>query len=459
MIQPVRALLLVIALIWLAACSGGNDNSNPSQTGTPPGSNSPPGSSPPQPTAQVGRFNAPVASIIPVPDGNGDIYVAGPFTTYNNQPVRPVVRLRPNGTLNDNFKLSDTVSRVGSAARLTTVIATADDGSGDLYVSDTVHLWKVNSAGAIAPGFTAGELVYTNQPPDGPGSILYAIAPVGDGSGRMYLGGIFDRYNGTPANHLIRLNTNGMIDPAFVSETGSYVRNILPAKDGGGDLYVMDYGRVGPNAFAPTSVGRRNADGTPDPAFGFRPVDGTVKSFTLAEDGSGDIFIPGSFIRVPENTILPRPGFVRLNSDGSLDQTSPRLNSDGTPDPTSTWPQLLFPNFLTKTTDGTNDWFAVTNPNVLNGSLDPSEVQRRKADGGTLDTTFTVGRASGAVGTAECLSTYGSELCNGINVVMPAPDATGDIYVAGGFTTYNSVPAGHIVRIHSNGTLVAPSSQ
>jgi hypothetical protein len=202
---------------------------------------------------------------------------------------------------------------------------------------------------------------------------------------------------------------------------------------------------------SPARVGRRNADGTVDPAFGFRPVDGPVKSFTLAEDGSGDIFIPGSFIRVPENTIIPRPGFVWLNSDGSLDETSPRLNADGSPDPTSTWPQLLFPNFLTKATDGTNDWFAVTNPNVLNGSIDLSEVQRRKADG-TLDTTFTAGEASGAAGTPECLSTHG-ELGIGISFVMSAPDATGDIYVAGGFTTYNSVAVGHIVRINRDGTL------
>lgn len=442
-----------IAMPLLYACSGGSDSSP--QANAPPETNAPPVSTP-QPTAQVERFNAPVAGIIPVPKGNGDIYVAGPFTTYNNQPVRPVVRLRPNGTLNDSFKLTDTVSRVGSDfGRLTTVIAAADDGSGDLYVSDTIHVWKVNSAGAIASGFTAGEITLAVPTSiDDHGRYLFAIAPVGDGSGRVYLGGVFDHYNGTPVGHLIRLNTNGTIDPAFfVPEAGWYVRNILPAKDGTGDLYVMTYGQVGPSSFAPGSVIRRNADGTLDPAFGFRPVDGPPSTFTLVEDGSGDLFVTGNFIRVPENPDIPRPGFVRLNSDGSLDETSPRLNSDGSLDPTSTWPQLYNPTFGTKATDGTNDWFVVTNPNILKGgSRDPSEVQRRKADG-TLDTTFTAGQASGTVGTAECLSTHSSDLCNGINFVMPAPDATGDIYVAGGFTTYNAVPVGHIVRINSNGTL------
>jgi hypothetical protein len=445
-----------MAMIWLAGCSGGSDNSTPSQTGTPPGStpppgsNTPPGNTTPQPTAQVGRFNAPVVGIISVPNGNGDIYVAGHFTTYNNQPVRPVVRLRPNGTINDGFKLTDAVSRVGEAAVVTTVIVAADDGSGDLYLSDTLHVWKVNSSGAIASGFTTGELTYINRDAFfDVGPILYAMAPVGDGSGRVYLGGIFDRYNGTPVNHFVRLNTNGTIDPAFIPNTDvGWIWNILPAKDGSGDLYVINYGnfRGTPSGFEPGFLRRLNLDGTIDPGFlMFRGVDGPPYTVTHVEDGSGDLFVTGGFMRVPENTIIPRPGFVRLNSDGSLDETSPRLNSDGTPDPTSTWPQLMFPKFLTKATDGTNDWFAVTNPNVLNGSLDPSEVQRRKADG-TLDTTFTAGQASGLVG-PEC------NLCNGISFVLPAPDATGDIYVAGGFTTYNSVAVGHIVRLNADGTL------
>jgi hypothetical protein len=44
-------------------------------------------------------------------------------------------------------------------------------------------------------------------------------------------------------------------------------------------------------------------------------------------------------------------------------------------------------------------------------------------------------------------------LCDGIEIVMPAPDSTGDVYVAGGFTTYNTVTVGHIVRVNQDGTL------
>ena len=65
--------------------------------------------------------------------------------------------------------------------------------------------------GAIAPGFSSGEIAHLNQLPDGPGPVLYAIVPVGDGSRRLYLGGIFDRYNGTPVAHLVRLTLMGQL--------------------------------------------------------------------------------------------------------------------------------------------------------------------------------------------------------------------------------------------------------
>ena len=65
--------------------------------------------------------------------------MAGHFTTYNNQAVRPVVRLRPDGTLNASFKLTDAVTApspdLPPSARII-AIAAADDGSGDLYVGE-----------------------------------------------------------------------------------------------------------------------------------------------------------------------------------------------------------------------------------------------------------------------------------------------------------------------------------
>ncbi len=443
--------MCMVMVFFITACSGGSDNSNPPPTSGPPGNTTP------LITGQPGRFDAPITAMVPVPNGHGDIYVAGHFTTYNDQRVRPVVRLKPDGSLDQTFQLTEAVVAPAPNIQIT-AIAAADDGSGDLYVGehhssfnapdDGPHVWKVTSTGALAPAFTSGVLRNTVVMLPGPQTLsaqLYDMAPVGDGSGRVYVGGLFNRYNDTSILHLFRLNTNGTVDTTF-GALNPIVRKLLVAKDGSGDIYVMTYGQVGPSSFAPLSVERRNADGTLDPAFvSFRPVDGRPSSFTLAEDGSGDLFVTGGFIRVPENTIVARPGFVRLNPDGSLDESTPRLNSDGSPDPTSTWPQVMFPKFLAQAKDGTNDWFVVRGV-LTDGVITSDQLQRHKADG-TLDVNFSPGQATGVdASTQQCV-------CAGINLVMPAPDSTGDVYIAGGFTTYNSTSVRHIVRINPNGTL------
>ena len=163
----------------------------------------------------------------------------------------------------------------------------------------------------------------------------------------------------------------------------------------------------------------------------------------LVEDGSGDLFAVRGFSGRPPTF----PGFARLNSDGSIDEGSPRLNPDGTPNLTSPWAEAWFPDFVTKTTDGTNDWFVV-------GQGLPSRptplLRRFKADG-TLDPSFTAGiQATRGEIPANCVK---GGACFGINLILPAPDNTGDVYVAGSFTTYNSVPVGHIVRLNRDGTL------
>ena len=48
-----------------------------------------------------------------------------------------------------------------------------------------------------------------------PGRI--ALTPAPDGSGDLYIGGDFQSYNGAPVGHLIRVNSNGTIDPGPVT--------------------------------------------------------------------------------------------------------------------------------------------------------------------------------------------------------------------------------------------------
>ena len=90
---------------------------------------------------------------------------------------------------------------------------------------------RLNADGTVDTAFVTGT---------GFNNTVYSIAPAGDGSGELYVGGSFASYNGTPANDLLRLNANGMMDAAFATGAGfnDTVFSIAPAGDGSGDLFV-----------------------------------------------------------------------------------------------------------------------------------------------------------------------------------------------------------------------------
>ncbi len=105
--------------------------------------------------------------MISAPDGTGDIYVAGYFTTYNGQPVAPLVRIGADGTLNKTFTLGLNIRIDSPEGQEIMAIGPVDDGSGDIYVAavhersdffPVVRLWKLNADGSIDSSFTPGEV-------------------------------------------------------------------------------------------------------------------------------------------------------------------------------------------------------------------------------------------------------------------------------------------------------------
>lgn len=412
----------LIILVLLAGCSGGDSPSASS-------SNSPPGTGPGGgPTGQPGRFNDRVTAIIPAPDGSGDIYVAGLFTTYNAQAVSPLVRIRPNGTLNETFTLRLNIIRANSQYVL--AVAPVDDGSGDIYVAvqdvpaDTIRVWKLNPDGSIDASFPPGEVIFTER-----NSLeipyIYTIVSVGDGTGRAFICGRFDRYSGVAVKHIVRVTPAGTLDPTFQS-AATHTTTVVPADDGTGDLYVINRRICGPSCEGPNTVYRLNADGSVDSGFtplmaGTIQFEGTINAVLPVGDGSGDIFVGGNTIflgtGVPAPTVNP-DGFVtlaRLNPDGSFDLTSPKPAFNQSVD------------HLKRAVDGTRD--------ILIANF--ATVMRFKADT-TIDPTFIVGRVMEGFF---------------IPVLLPLTDGSHDFYVGGDVTNYNDVPVGRIVRLNANGTL------
>jgi uncharacterized delta-60 repeat protein len=137
--------------------------------------------------------------------------------------------------------------------------------------------------------------------------------------GKILVGGDFINYNGTGANYIIRLNSNGSVDSSFVYGSGfnNVVSTIAIQSDGkiliGG--YFTDYNGTGANRII-----RLNSDGSVDSSFvygsGFDSPKISVRTIAIQSDGK--ILAGGDFTNyngTGANYI------IRLNSDGSVDSS------------------------------------------------------------------------------------------------------------------------------------------
>lgn len=245
-----------------------------------------------------------VSIIVPLNDGSGDIYVGGPFTSYNGTVVgNGLIRLKDDGSLDSGF---NTGSGWGEF-----VIAPAIDGSGDVYVARSTGpgIARLNNDGSIDAGFDTG--------PTGFNGKVRAIAVATDGSSDVYVAGEFSDYNGVGTTGIVRLNSDGSLDMGFVAgpQFEGSIHLITLAIDGSGDIYA--------DTKTPGSIRRLNNDGSIDGGFatgsGFNnPLfNSSVTSIALATDGSGDVYIGGFSIIFTYNSILV-DNLVRLTQEGAL---------------------------------------------------------------------------------------------------------------------------------------------
>lgn len=255
-------------------------------------------------------FNNYVYAITPAGDGTGDIYVGGAFSIYNGMGSHRIVRFNSDGTVDTGFVVG---SGYDNEVR---TIARVGDGTGDIYVGGSFityngirspQIIRLNTDGTVDRQFAIGS---------GFNGEVRAIVPVGDGTGDIYVGGFFTTYNGRNSNRIIRLNSNGTVDTGLVVRSGfnNSVFTISPVADDTGDLYVggffTAYNEIGSNRMI-----RLNSDGTVDRAFlvgtGFN---NSVFSILPIGDGTGAIYAGGSFTTY-NGTRSNR--IVRLNPDGT----------------------------------------------------------------------------------------------------------------------------------------------
>jgi hypothetical protein len=152
-------------------------------------------------------FNFPVQSIALTLDASG-IYVGGYFSSYNGIAVNSLIRLKNDGSIDPTFStpIDSIFTRVQRIK-----ITPANDNSGDLFVGG-MFLVKGISVGSFARLNSDGTIDRRFNTGTGFNGEVSAIAPADDGSGDVFIGGIFTSYNGTTTGSIVRLNLDGTID-------------------------------------------------------------------------------------------------------------------------------------------------------------------------------------------------------------------------------------------------------
>lgn len=157
-------------------------------------------------------FNAAVRSLGALSDG--DVYVGGDFTSYNGAAnTNRILRLNNDGSIDGAFNIGSGVS-AGFGASVRTLINAAD---GDLYVggwfssyqgtSNINFIARLNDNGSLDAGFNLGA-----GPSAGFDNYVYSIASAQDGTSDLYAAGMFSTYQGSALGAIARIGTSGVKD-------------------------------------------------------------------------------------------------------------------------------------------------------------------------------------------------------------------------------------------------------
>ena len=280
------------------------------------------------------NFNAPFFAV-PVLGSRAVLLPDGKYVMFTNldtladQSTGPIMRFNSDGTLDTTFSFSHDYSSVGTGV--------APAPNGKLIVPANKSVYGV----ADSPQHQKTDILRLNS--DGSIDATFGPAQATDGGevriitvnadGTIFVGGRFTAFNGQPNYGIVRLLSNGTVDPAFAPVTMTCAANpfggdgncgvwAAPVIDGDGKVIIAgDFASVdGVNALG---VARLNSDGTLDTSFnasGFTvnlTFDGRTRPIRgIAVQSDGKIVIGGRFNGPPNRIPL-----VRLNADGSRDMT------------------------------------------------------------------------------------------------------------------------------------------
>jgi uncharacterized delta-60 repeat protein len=325
---------------------------------------------------------------------------------------------------------------------------------------------KVN--GTWKSWFLQGGLLDTSFNSAGANAFVRSIATQSDG--KILVGGDFTTFNGSAANKLVRLNTDGTLDTAFTSNLALGSVNTIYSVNVQSDGKIL----IGGNTQAGGII-RINSNGTLDTSFVANTgtnTDNTVYDVAIQSDGK--ILAVGEFTTFDEVTTRR---IVRLNSNGTVD-TAFRANNSGAfgvIQKVAIQPngQIIvggnFTNFNGVNTnriarvnsDGTVD--TVFRTNIGTGPNQAVQSIGIKSDGkillgGSFSSFNSVSRSGLAVleptGVLDTTSNFVSNIGSGPNSTISSILFQTDqkIILGGAFSSFGGVVANYVIRLNSDGT-------
>ncbi len=229
---------------------------------------------------------------------------------------------------------------------------------------------------------------------------------------QIIIGGLFNSYNGTARKNIARINSNGTLDTSYAKGLGANneITDMYLQHDG--KLLITGFfGKYG-NTFCNGFL-RLTQTGEIDTTFKFGTGPNSSPN-SFAQQSNGKILLVGSFLFYDG---IPRNKIVRVNLDGSLDTTF--VNNS-------------ISNSIQKTLILKNDEIIIAGGFTNIAGVTKTGIARLHKDG-QLDTTF---------------KTYILGTVRGLH-----QQKDGKIIVSGDFTNVNGTPVQRLVRLNLDGTL------
>ena len=249
-----------------------------------------------------------VNEILVLPDGK--IIVAGTFGYFNGLAKNYIVRLLPTGELDTSFE--NTIPNIYLNA-----VALQADGKLVAGGNTGKRIHRLNADGSADASFNVG---------NGFDNIVHSLAVQSDG--KILAGGYFTNFDGTSAQSIIRLNSDGTRDASFNMGTGFFynstttplISNIIFLYNG----KILVAGRfISYNGVLSKSLIRLEANGNVDASFnigaGFATsatAVGSVAAVKIMADGK--YLVGGTFNQCDNQN---HKSIVKLNTDGSIDSS------------------------------------------------------------------------------------------------------------------------------------------